>query len=165
MAVHPRGPAGNQLIPWVTLIVVRDQDGVTLSADTAQAVTVLNIGPPASAQAELPDLTQSWAWAHIQLTGLADPADSGAIAQAVQSGTGCLPGWSAPASWNRGRQYLACVVPVFAAGRAAGLGEQAPAGGPVLGLDGPSSRCRLPVYFSFSFTTAAKEATSSRWRS
>jgi hypothetical protein len=151
----PAGPAGNQLTPWITLIAVEVQDGVALTADAAHAVTVLAVGPPASAQAELPDLTQAWAWAHIQMTGLDDPADSAAIAKAVQSGTGCLSRLVCPRQLKPGRRYLACVVPVFAAGRAAALGEPPPAGGPVWAWTGEQS-VRLPVYFSFSFTTASE---------
>jgi hypothetical protein len=151
----PTGPAGNQLTPWITLIAVEAQDGVTLSADAAHATTVLAIEPPANAQAELPDLTQSWAWAHIQLTGLDDPSDSAAIAAAVQSGTGCLSRLICPRQLEPAREYLACVVPVFAAGRAAALGETPPSGG--LGWAWTSEQSiRLPVYYSFSFTTASE---------
>ena len=75
---------------------------------------------------ELPDLSQSWAWAHAQIAGLgagARPADvlartPAGRARACSARAGCEPDTA----------YLACLVPAFRAGVKAGLGEPVTAG-------------------------------------
>ena len=70
--------ADGRLRPWLALVVVRRQDGVRLSPNPAGPLPVLEIAAPARAADELPDLAQSWAWAHAQIAGLPagqDPAD------------------------------------------------------------------------------------------
>src|SRR5438034_2980187 len=54
-----------KLRPWLCLVIVRKQDGVTLSAEGS--LTVLRIDAPAVPENELPDLAESWAWAHTQI--------------------------------------------------------------------------------------------------
>src|SRR5215218_6619674 len=57
----------NHLPPWIVLIVVRQQDGVTIAADSGRPTPTLQITAPAVASRELPDLGESWAWAHVQV--------------------------------------------------------------------------------------------------
>ncbi len=58
--------ADGKLRPWLCLVVVRKQDGVTLRADRNLPLPVLEILRP---EHELPDLSDSWAWAHAQVAG------------------------------------------------------------------------------------------------
>ena len=58
-----------RLRPWICLVVVRKQEGVTLRIDRTLALPVLEIKAPALPERELPDLTESWAWAHAQVMG------------------------------------------------------------------------------------------------
>jgi hypothetical protein len=48
---------------------VRQQEGVTLRVDPGLPLPVLTIAHPAQPERELPDLSESWAWAHAQVTG------------------------------------------------------------------------------------------------
>ena len=58
-----------RLRPWICLVVVRKQEGVTLRIDRTLSLPVLEIKAPALPESELQDLTESWAWAHAQVTG------------------------------------------------------------------------------------------------
>src|SRR3954451_9888572 len=68
------GATKTRLRPWLVLVTVRQGAGARLQPGTP--LPVLELADPA---AELPDLTQSWAWAHAQITGLGAgqrPADA-----------------------------------------------------------------------------------------
>ena len=56
-----------KLRPWLCLVVVRKQAGVALRADRRAPLPMLEIGAPAKPGDELPDLAESWAWAHAQM--------------------------------------------------------------------------------------------------
>ena len=64
------GTAKTRLRPWLVLVAVRRQDGVRLAPNPGGPLPVLELAAPPAA-AELPDLSQSWAWAHAQIAGLA----------------------------------------------------------------------------------------------
>src|SRR5688572_14353706 len=68
MFTPAKANAQGQLRPWVCLVVVRKQQGVELRPPGSLPLPVLNIQAPAKPGAELPDLFESWAWAHAQLT-------------------------------------------------------------------------------------------------
>ena len=68
--------ADERLRPWICLVVVRKQEGVSLPTDRSRPLPVLEIKAPALPQAELPDLTESWAWAHAQVMGSAPRGQS-----------------------------------------------------------------------------------------
>ena len=55
-----------RLRPWLWSIAVRKQDGVTYSSASDGPLPTLRIGVPAQPTLELPDLSESWAWAHAQ---------------------------------------------------------------------------------------------------
>ncbi len=101
-----RKPAGGPIQPWITLAVV---DVTDLEADPLSASPVgtqLTIDA-----AQLPNPAEAWMWAHGQLldadTVPGDPARS--LSRLVSS-----------RKLEPNRRYLACVVPVFAAGRSRG---------------------------------------------
>ena len=50
------------LRPWLCLVVVRKQEGVTLRVDRNLTLPVLEITTPARFDRELPDLSESYAW-------------------------------------------------------------------------------------------------------
>jgi hypothetical protein len=131
----PARAAGDRLRPWLCLVVVRREHGILQPAGT-RPLPVLRVD---DAAAELPDLAQSWAWAHAQDS--ADPAL--ALSRLV------CPRLLVPR-----QQYLAAVVPAFDAGRHAGLGEpvdEAAALGPAWRQT--ADPVELPVYHSWEFTT------------
>src|SRR5262245_48247209 len=57
-----------RLRPWICLVVVKKQDGVRMTR-TGAALPVLDIAKPARPDLELPNLEESWAWAHAQISG------------------------------------------------------------------------------------------------
>ncbi len=61
------GAAAGRLRPWIVLVTVRRQPGVTVAVDPGSRRPVLRIEAPASPRVELPDLADSWAWAHAQV--------------------------------------------------------------------------------------------------
>jgi len=146
-------PGSHQLLPWICLVTVPDAPGITL--DTAAGT--LAFENPADAPKHLPDLTEAWAWAHVQYAGDL-PADPGsAVAVLAGAAGGALSRLLSPRQLAPDTRYHACVVPVFMAGRIAGLG-----GSPDLSATAAPAwdvtrteggAVTLPVYFSFSFTT------------
>lgn len=149
------------LRPWLCLVVVRQQDGVRLRADHNVPLPVLEITAPAQPARELPDLAESWAWAHAQVAG--SPRQATAL-QAALAGDPALTvsRLVCPRRLDPSTEYLACVVPTFALGRKAGLGEpilpadeQAPLGlAPAWGSGAQApTQVRLPVYFHWEFRT------------
>src|SRR3954447_9081242 len=112
------GTAKTRLRPWLVLVTVRAGDGVRLTANPSGPLRVLELDDPAS---ELPDLAQSWAWAHGQINGLpagARPAD----VLASDPGRACSR-LVCPRHLESDTAYVACLVPAFRAGVQAGLGE------------------------------------------
>lgn len=154
--------AQGRLRPWIALVVVRVQDGVRLRPAGSEPLPVLEIAAPAKPAEELPDLAESWAWAHAQLswTGDALPTPA-ALEQLVTT----RPELSvarllSPRRLEAHTEYLACVVPSFEVGRRAGL-NLAPLSPATLAPAWPNaedaSRIALPVYYHWQFRTGARE--------
>src|SRR5205823_13040407 len=108
------GPARTQrrVQPWLALVVV-PADLATLAPAAPGGVATLRC--PAG---ELPDPAEAWAWAHVQITHQAtEPlADVAAVPGRATARLLC------PRRLTGGQRYLACLVPTFAAGRAALVG-------------------------------------------
>jgi hypothetical protein len=116
-----RAEANARLRPWLCLIIVRKQDGVTLGSTPDTPLATLLIATPANPAAELPDLRESWAWVHAQ----AAAPDNGAAS--VGAALGGAPKLSlsrllCPRLLAPSTDYIACVVPTFELGRKSALG-------------------------------------------
>lgn len=149
-----------RLRPWIVLVVVRKQDGVRLRAPRTEVLPVLEISAPAVPSRELPDLGDSWAWAHAQVSW-----EKGATENDLRNVLSTRPELSvsrllSPRLLESNTEYIACVVPAFEPGRLAGLGNApdvnaalAPAWkvGPALGS------VTLPVYYSWEFRAGERE--------
>ena len=61
-----RANSARQLRPWLCLVVLRKQQGVSLDNTSGAALPVLRIASPARADLELPSLADCWAWAHAR---------------------------------------------------------------------------------------------------
>ena len=153
----PASASAGKLRPWLCLVVLRQQPGVQLLPAGRGALPVLQLGAPARPDLELPDLADSWAWAHAQVA-----LDGAAGAAAV---TAALAGDPAR-NLSRlvcGRLlaeqtgYLACVVPTFEAGRRTGLGDEVgDAHGPAWTRADGMGTVELPVYHHWRFATGPK---------
>lgn len=149
-----RADAQGRLRPWLVLVVVRTQAGVQLRPASDTPLPVLEIVAPAKPGDELPDLAESHFWAHAQITGAAASEIAGVLASdpaRTISRVMCARRLK-PATG-----YLACVVPAFDVGRAAGLNQPVtdetlrPAW---LSGDRAPSSITLPVYCSWEFRTS-----------
>jgi hypothetical protein len=131
-----------RLRPWLVLVAVREQDGVALVPGTGGDLPVLNIAEPAS---ELPDLADSWAWAHVESRAGVD-----GVAAAVTAGTGeVIARLMCPRYVTPNAAWLACVVSAFTVG---------PDGTELLPAWTDArlaTPIELPVYHSWRFTTGA----------
>ncbi len=151
-----------RLRPWLVLVVVQAQDGVTMGGGADGTLPALRIAAPARPAVELPDLGESWAWAHAQAaSGTPDAAAiGGALGGAPQLSLSRLvcPRLLAPAT-----DYIACVVPAFEVGRRTGLGlpvtdadlVAATALAPSWSLADDPKDVELPMYLRWTFRTGA----------
>jgi hypothetical protein len=142
----PAAPGDDKLLPWLVLVVVADREGVTLGRGR------LAIGAPADARVELPDLTDAWAWAHVQSATEISETRSAADAYAEEP-EAFLARLVCPRRLDENTRYLACVVPAFEAGRRAGLGVEVDPADASLAWTDDTAELELPVYFSWSFMT------------
>jgi hypothetical protein len=157
-----RSDAQGKLRPWLCLVVVRVQPGVSVRSTSDAPLPVLEIAAPAVPGDELPDLRESWAWAHAQA------ASGGSSASDVRAALQGRPELAlarllCPRLLAASTDYVACVVPTFALGVKAGLGQEisdselTEAGGlaPAWSLAPAPTGVRLPVYHHWRFRTGA----------
>jgi hypothetical protein len=145
-----------KLRPWLCLVVVKKQPGVSLRPDRSAPLPILEIGAPARPGDELPDLAESWAWAHAQISAAqnATPAElTQILATRPELSVSRL---LCPRLLQPLTDYLACLVPSFEPGRKAGLNlpvqptdTLAPAWLP------PATQVTLPVFYHWEFRTSA----------
>ena len=149
------GSAKTRLRPWLVLVTIRRQDGVRLVPNPGGSLPVLEIVEPADPAAELPDLSQSWAWAHAQI---ADLGTGARLADTLMSDPGrACSRLLCPRRLQPATAYLACLVPAFLAGVKAGRGEAVTATDearlePAWSAT-PQPPLRLPVYHAWEFAT------------
>ena len=125
----PAAAADDRLRPWLVLVVV-PADAASVAADSGRPGPVLTI--PAAAGTELPDLDQSWAWAHVQVTAPGDPATRARRRRAVRRDA-VPPGLPAPA--RRRHRLPRRRRPGHIAGRPGRAGPARRPGRPAAGVD------------------------------
>ncbi len=103
------------LRPWLCLVVIRKQKGVELTQAANQSLPALEIKSPARPLDELPDLSESHFWAHAQVSG-ATRADLESVLESAPAKS--VSRLVCPRRLEPTTDYLACVVPAFAVGRA-----------------------------------------------
>jgi hypothetical protein len=148
-----------RLHPWVCLVVVRKQDA-TLKAGVNPSLPVLECS-----RRELPDLSESWAWAHAQIVAggstLSEPLNHDALKRLLKdSPERTLSRLLCPRRLEPNTAYCACLVPTYEVGRKAGLGEAVTPDDerallPAWSSDGGAAdeRTRLPVFLHWEFST------------
>ena len=144
-----------RVLPWMVLVVIEATDDVVLApGERGQSQWVLRLNQE-TARRELPELTDTWAWAHAQVAGENANEIASTLAQRPDR---TLSRLLAARRLLPFRAYRACVVPAFLSGLVAGLGND-PAGEPaiVTGLEPAWSAARMPpaipVYYSWTFRT------------
>lgn len=108
----PAAPRGDRLRPFVVLVVVPDGP-CSLEVGAPGGRAVLHVD---DASRQLPDLAQSFAWVHAQVSDVATltgerPGQPGGLARLM-----------CPRLLTPRTRYIAAVVPAFEPGRLAGLG-------------------------------------------
>lgn len=138
----PAGPNGDRLRPWFVLVVVAE-DAARLDVGDGRRPDVLHV---ADVRAELPDLSQSHAWAHAQADAL---TELGSAAAHPLSRLVC------PRLLRERTRYVAAVVPAFEVGRLAGLGLPVPEAVTTIPAwdTTVAAALDLPVFYSWRFTT------------
>ncbi len=145
-----RPDTNNRLRPWLCLVVVRVQDGVTVSPGARGSPSRLTIAAPANAAMELPPLEDAWAWAHCQVTRRAD--DIRPLKQILAENPDlAVSRLMCPRRLEPLTSYHACIVPAFRAGVAAALGL--PAVTDLSPAWTQQDTATLPVYDSWEFAT------------
>jgi hypothetical protein len=139
----------NRLRPWMVLIVV-DSSKVDLKPGSPlKTITVNDI--------DLPDLNESWAWAHAQVT--VDSTDPSVAANELvpASGASAVSRFLCPRRLQADTSYLACLVPATLPGVQAGLGLPVDPGSAIAPawIAGAGQDTVLPVYYSWRFSTGA----------
>ena len=142
-----------RLRPWCVLVVVDLGVVEPPRSEPGLPLPVLDIPGPL-VDTELPDLAESWAWAHTQVVA-PDSEDPGAALAARPAMN--VSRLLAPRRLQPGRRYAACLVPAFDAGVVRGLGGEPDASRslspawPVLG----GGDVRMPVYYWWPFATGS----------
>ena len=147
----PDATTNQQLLPWIALIVLADDEFTETKGSSGPSYIDV------ADTSVLPDLSESWCWAHSQVTGASLTGDiSGLLTTSPQQFISRL---LCPRHLSPNTHYTGFVVPTFDAGVAAGLG-QAPQSSSTLGPAwSATGAVRLPYYYggkgTFEFTTSA----------
>ncbi len=153
----PATPDGaRRLRPWICLIVVPKERAI-LKTNQPPLPTIT------CSREELPDLDQSWAWAHAQIVGeqrsTPDPSPRATLQQILNDHPErTLSRLLAPRRLDPNTAYYACLVPTYDVGRKAGLGESITpedeqALKPAWVNTATSSSVTLPLFFQWEFRT------------
>jgi hypothetical protein len=142
----PAAPNGDRLRPWLALIALKP-DEFELAKTAPIPLPVVNV----TSIKALQDLSESWNWAHVQVSG------DTTLADAMKSAPGnVISRLLCPRRLDPEVAYTAFLVPAFEIGRQAGLDQD------VTGIHssdpawtaqtaGPLS---LPFYYQFQFHTS-----------
>jgi hypothetical protein len=142
----PAAPNSDRLRPWVALIVLKP-DEFTQPSVAPNPLPVIDVSDIAA----LPNLGDSWNWAHVQVSGETPIADAMASAPGnVISRLLC------PRRLDAETSYTAFLVPAFEIGRQAGVGQDVSAlttADPAW-TSATAAPLRLPFYYQFGFHTS-----------
>lgn len=145
-------PSTGRLRPWLVLVVVRDRPGVSVTLPTGAVLPRLEI--ESGADKELPDLNDSWAWAHVQMLN----ADASGDTEGLGAGLADHPDSNVsrlvcPRRLEPGGRWIACLVPAFDAGMVRGLGGTPAKDAPLKPAWSGPDNIVLPVYHHWEFQT------------
>ncbi len=144
----------DRLRPWLVLVVI-DQSVVKCPATVPGALLPVITVPASVVSRELPNLSESWAWAHTQMLTPQGHADlAGALAAQPNLNVSRL---LCPRHLEPNKQYYACLVPAFDLGVQRGLGGEPAIDAPLKpawDVNNPTD-LRLPLYYHWEFATGS----------
>ncbi len=141
----PAAPNGDRLRPWVALIALTaDEITPPAAPNPLPTIGVKNI-------AVLPDLSDSWNWAHVQVSGDTSLSDS-----MVTAPGNVISRLLCPRRLDPETSYSAFLVPAFEIGRQAGLGQDVSAisNSDPAWTNSTTAPLTLPFYYRFDFHTS-----------
>jgi hypothetical protein len=143
---------GDTLAPWIVLVVVEEQTGIALRSQGS--ASVLQMRRPAEIGRELPDLSESWAWAHVQCNANLEE-------MSVKDAYAKTPGAFLSRLICARRlkpltRYIACVVPAYLGGVQKGLGLPVGSDPHAAAWTGGETVLDLPVFSSWRFRTSQR---------
>jgi hypothetical protein len=137
--------------PWLVLVVLADDEYT--GPETIEPLSKITVADAKN----LPNLEDSWAWAHAQVAGGLGPSGAGALADIARSQPErLLSRLVCPRRLAPDTHYTGFLVPAFEAGRRGGLKQQLPAADTPPAWSAGNTNVELPVYHSFGFRTAAE---------
>ena len=151
----PTGPdAKGRVPPWMVLVVL-DRERVEPPRPRPNSPLPVVKLPGSLPDTELPDLADSWAWAHVQRVMPPDDPAGEDARELLESPDLNVSRLVAPRRLAPSRRWLACVVPAFDAGVDAGLGRKRrdPEAPLAPAWSSGRSDLELPVYFHWEFDT------------
>jgi len=142
----PQPGTGNRVFPWLCLVVLKTTD-VKFSPPGANRP----LGVLTAPMGLLPDLSQSFAWAHTQFAGGDQISSSNLAGYLAARPNQFLARILSPYQMEPLTAYTAFLVPTFKRGRLAGLGQ--PPAGRLMDPAWPDggATVNLPVYYQWSF--------------
>ena len=147
-----------RLRPWLVLIVLEVAKTGLPRMSTGGVLPSIRI-KGADVASELPDLADSWSWAHAQLVN----EDAGQIQADLQGKPNSnISRLVCPRRLKELTDYVACVVPAFEPGRLRGLGLVPNENDPKMTTLAPAwnksvaADVTLPVYYHWEFSTSPK---------
>lgn len=151
---------GAYWLPWLSLIVLKNAEGDETGEFELLKRTSPDLPPTlkSSNDAILPDLKESWRWAHVHLSDHGERTFSQLktkIANRPECAVGRL---LCPRRLRSGVKYTAFVVPTFELGIQAGLGESLTANVNSLSWETPNDAQNktLPYYYKWEFRTGKR---------
>lgn len=143
----PAAPNGDRLHPWVALIVLKTADEFQLPSIAPSPLPMVDVLKISALQ----DLTESWNWAHVQVSG-----DSSLSDNLAQTPGNVISRLLCPRRLDPETSYSAFLVPAFQIGVLIGLGKDVSA----IKTSDPAwtkataTPLRLPFYYRFDFHTS-----------
>jgi hypothetical protein len=152
MFTPARAGGQDRLRPWCVLVVL-DQEVVQPPKVNRGAPLPVVTVPAEACKRELPDLSESWAWAHVQV--ISDNSDVATLEAEMTSQPDLnVSRLVCPRHLEPNHHYMACLVPAFDLGLQRGLGltpegqNVKPAWDPAVEVE-----VRLPLYYHWEFST------------
>ncbi len=142
----------NRLLPWLCLIVLPEDSFEYRQPGRECKLSSIVIDDIKADETPLPDPTQAWAWAHVQVSGHKGTD----VAQLLERHPERLVSrLLCPCHLLAKTRYAAFVVPTFMRGREAGLGKPVTADSDKLAWEMKPGKqgVELPIYFEWRFVT------------